>query len=1275
MAEFDDLIPVVEGDNPFADLHPTDQAPPPISLSPYEKLRMQGVGAGLSATAGPVGTPEEAAQIFASLAEPAIPIPRINAKSTLGQIAAAPYNVAAGLAENIESPLGAATLPLFGSPVGRAAFAALGTVQGLRQLATAKTPGEATEGALLAGISPLLARTTLKERIPNAPQERYVQENIPSQRPGDGEVGPPRETSGGGGLQPETGVDQETPLSLRPDTVTAIQSARAKYGADTVQRGLQVYMESFGGEPKSEAVKGVHLANFVKGLATGDAKSLDAIQKATDQELLAKSQRGEDLTAGEQERLAKLQAQPTPAPTGEGQPQAVTRSPKNFVDMSDDQLVELWHRYRNDYSRKPTPALDKQIELVGSELAHRSGLPEGTELGTRGFRPVKEETPSTTVEGKAPQPAPSEVTATTPVSAGAEPAKPEPTVTSPVTQPGQLGGGAAEAGEIPETGMGGEKYGVAERIRLEREKAGQVGEVVPGQGINTPESIGRGRALLQADPGSAERLMTAFESTKSLSSDAMAVARAHGENLAAKARTIEERFGTDSPEYRAARDELTAWDKRSKAMQTEWHKTGMAQQGETDLDTGSYTGLERAFNGRTGKDFTPQQGKRAKKVAKGVADADQAVTEGRTALSTVLDHEFPKQKPLPPAEQAALDAAWKAVRENDARIAKLDSTLRVAEQARQTALDKLAQAREKAALDAASKTVRGNARRIAKEENDARVAEAKRKTEVAEIQVKAAQGALDAMAKTTREAAARLAKLENERRVSPEKTVWEKIKAYMDQGETNVHTMRGKVATEMGISRDKVTELMARTARMKRLADNLILKQQTLRRAHDAAKRWLMGLEEPLLEKIPRWLATGMFKVRVGLHGTVAPGTHAPMLLFKPGEYENLIRNSAKMYRMVGVPTPAGQRTARVLFENQMADLVRDRSAKDHPGDENYWGVARRNGLINDPNQYEDFTSPDTAKFFGDLTGMGNRGYSMLKLLRQDMFNDQWKALPNFMRTDAMAKGIADQINHITGVTQKPPFQGSHYVLFAPRLLLSRLAWLGHDPYRALTTMVNWKDASIEDKAFATREIKGKLTVFATMMSALAANQALLSMSGSKQKVNLTDPNQSDFLHFKALGMDASFGSPMINMAKLPARLVAIGMGPKGKLGKIVSPDDQVWTEAGRFISGQLSPIAQLALQTAVTREDPTGKQLPHSVRPMPKRLTERGIKPYTWPEYVTQQLSPIPFQEFEKEIWGKQFGATDKEIKAWTTLLFMLGTGGRMREDLPKQATKTTLP
>ena len=178
-------------------------------------------------------------------------------------------------------------------------------------------------------------------------------------------------------------------------------------------------------------------------------------------------------------------------------------------------------------------------------------------------------------------------------------------------------GGATPSEFAPGDTTGREVYGVAERVRQARAAAGEGPEVPPGQGINTPDSIERGRELLTqgADP---EKMMSDFEETKKLSSDDMAVARAHGEKLFQDARDIERKFGTDSTEYAAARKISDAWDVRSKAMQTEWGKTGMAQQGATDIDTGSYTGLSRAFKQDTGQDFTPAQEREAKTKASDV---------------------------------------------------------------------------------------------------------------------------------------------------------------------------------------------------------------------------------------------------------------------------------------------------------------------------------------------------------------------------------------------------------------------------------------------------------------------------------------------------------------------------------------------------------------------------------------------------------------------------------------------------------------------------------
>ncbi len=200
-------------------------------------------------------------------------------------------------------------------------------------------------------------------------------------------------------------------------------------------------------------------------------------------------------------------------------------------------------------------------------------------------------------------------------------------------------GGAVPSEFTPGSGDAGrESYGIAERVRRERAAAGEVAEVPRGEGTTAPDSIEHGRDLLSAgaDP---EAALSNFEKTKRLSSDDMALVRARGEQLAQAARNIERKFGTGSPEFKVAWDALSAWDTRTKPMQTEWHKTGQAQQGETDIDTGTFTGLAQAFKSDTGKEFSPKQAKQAVNIAEGVTKATDAVDTAKDNLYTQLDKE------------------------------------------------------------------------------------------------------------------------------------------------------------------------------------------------------------------------------------------------------------------------------------------------------------------------------------------------------------------------------------------------------------------------------------------------------------------------------------------------------------------------------------------------------------------------------------------------------------------------------------------------------------
>jgi hypothetical protein len=312
-----------------------------------------------------------------------------------------------------------------------------------------------------------------------------------------------------------------------------------------------------------------------------------------------------------------------------------------------------------------------------------------------------------------------------------------------------------------------------------------------------------------------------------------------------------------------------------------------------------------------------------------------------------------------------------------------------------------------------------------------------------------------------------------------------------------------------------------------------------------------------------------------------------------------------------------------------------------------------------------------------------------LKVLRQDMFNQGWNKLPESMKSDDMAKAMADDINHITGVVKSSSGGNkASLALFAPRLLMSRAAFLVGDPYKAVeiasTAMspAKWKALPEHEKFIVKNQVKQKATILAVAYGLLQANQYLLQAVGSNQKVNLTDPTRSDFWKFKAAGMNVSYGNAMMNMARLPIRLWTIGAGDGGRLKHVIYPDESMTKVVEEFARSQASPAASLGLDF-VFKGDYQNRPLPKipgygEPIPVPKRLKDEGIVPYTWKEYFSEQVSPIPLQEAEKEVWRHGFGASDDQIKNYTkaagTIIFMMGTGGRVAEDIePKQPKPTT--
>jgi hypothetical protein len=814
--------------------------------------------------------------------------------------------------------------------------------------------------------------------------------------------------------------------------------------------------------------------------------------------------------------------------------------------------------------------------------------------------------------------------------------------------------GAANVGSEEFSGGNPDIQGVAQPTRVEQAKAGLPVVDQPGTGVNMDQALQHGRTLLAQDPQAADKAAADFAATQKFSYDGFAASRAKYDMVMSQARATEEQYRTDSPEYEHARNEAYKWSKITKDMQTEWHKTGRAQQGMTDIDNGSVIGLETEFHDQQGRDFTPEQRQQAGVKAGKVKTAAEQTDAAQTQFNGELAREARRQI-MTKAERDAEQAVFDRHRSMATEAAKAENKYRVEVQKLRTMAQQVQPEAAAKAGEAVTNRERSMATEAAKAETKRRVREQLAKVKLAQVQLKAARQAQQAIMDRIRSMATEAAKREVKNRVHPEIKAWQKVKDYLDAGLHNFDDIRNRVATDLGLPVKRVTELLTQRKRLKLLADDVWRKQEKLRQFKQQANRWLAETQLPpirrALEKIPR----GLFSAKVFGHGTVALGTHAPMVAFQPQYWKVYAQDFAKMYKMVG---------DRAFFEREMQDLVR------RPN----YVPARQAGLVVDPFQYEDYNSPETTLAMGRLTGMGNRGYAVLKILRQDMFDQQWNSLPQTTKTPEVAKSLADGINHATGVIRSRVFPKASIALFAPRLLASRAAWLTTDPLKAAETFTHWKNASEADKIFALHQVKEKAWVMGTMLGLLALNQGMLSALGSKQQVNLDDPMKSDWLKFKVAGMDFAYGNQFLTMARLPVRLWRIREKGTGKLKNLIFPDEDSYSVLGEYARGQLSPFASLA-STIWFQSDWAKRPLPGSPSPVPKRLAQQGVKPYTWTEFLTEQFAPIPMEEALREVWQGGFHMTPQQEsqarKALATLAVMSATGARLTDDIPDRSTQ----
>lgn len=834
----------------------------------------------------------------------------------------------------------------------------------------------------------------------------------------------------------------------------------------------------------------------------------------------------------------------------------------------------------------------------------------------------------------------------------------------------------------------GERTGIARRVEDARRGALGQGPSKPGEGISATDSVQRGRQLL-ADGESPESAVANFRKNGSISADAMALVRARHEELAKAANKAFDEGGqrvNDPAFQKAEKARQDWWETAVKPMQTEWHKTGMAQQGETAVDTGTFYGLYRAFKDRTGREMTRDQSARAQKLANRVAESDKAVQNTSNALQSELDKETGSGKTegrstsgTPPKTRTAkleqIDVYFDRVASEarariQARTEKAQSELSGNKGQRGAGINPVG-----AALDIGDYGIVGAAKlakkgvtlakwsadmvnefgeeirpqldkilsesrrliddkktqdRLASQQRTAEKVGTKtgEGTEAAGQRLKAQQTQraeskkeIDDRVKSVR-SAEQQAVDESELRArfsrglpssaNDTRIIWDNVKRYIDQGDSFSSAKR-KAATDLGVEPEQVTRTLAQKPTVKQLTDQMYRQMSDRRSARSQAEAWVRNADTPRPIKALKAVRDAMFNIKVGfgLHGTVGPVTHAGENLFHPSRYADYFTNVGRTWKAV---------LSRGYHEQAMQDLE---------SDPNYI-TAKRAGLANDPHRaYDDYQNSAMQRILGSAGQAGNRGFDVLKIMRQDFFNSRWDKLPDSQKTPEMAQRMAQLVNHSTGAigAKLPGGEFTHSVLFAGPLEASRWARIFKDPAEAATILgrlATGQQVSSADRYFLKSVAKQTAEFAATYGAALALNQGILIASNSKDRVNMTDPSKGDFLRFKVKGRAIEPTGGVIGAIDFLAKLGNIGAGKQDPKEGRGSRMGHAFYQYGR---GKLSPIASTAADVAT--------QADYGERPMPfsSDKEKQGKPRYSWGEYLATQQTPIPISEAVRDV------------------------------------------
>lgn len=768
-------------------------------------------------------------------------------------------------------------------------------------------------------------------------------------------------------------------------------------------------------------------------------------------------------------------------------------------------------------------------------------------------------------------------------------------------------------------------------------------EIERGKSYDPKELADRGRKLLNAgaDPN---KIADDFYSNGLTDENGVSVIRAKIEQLFKNGEQIPDK---DSTSFKENFDQLSKFMQVEKDMGTFAHRVMKSFQGQRDIDTDSFVYVSMAAERKLGRELNKEEKAKIDGLTKQVSNLKSKISEYEERLKNAIDKDLngETEVKLSVSDKAKKLAA--TIRKGKAHKPGVFSAATPASLVWDTAVETVAQVVEKGGklVDAIQKGVeyikstdwyKGLSEDKKKEAEDAFIKEHR-----------------DSDGTSLESLQEMLADKKDKFTPQEAKAIWDYAKKeYLNTGSDYLEMLSG-VANDLGYTMTQVSKAII-TPKTQRLSDEMWKQRSELSKNRASVKRWLDNKGGNLALKGFRTAIDTFREAAVFGHGAIFIGTHAMPTLFDIPRAKHTIRGFLNAYKA------AYGKTSN--YELMIADL------KNSP---NYL-KAQRAGLQNNPERIGSDTEiiSHHLKWF---TEAGERGFNAIKILRQNLFDSHYNALPETLKQDPeVLKEIAHIVNNATGATNYKVPNWMREVTFAGGMEISRWERIIKNPAKAadiLGKLATGK-ATPAEKVFVRVWATRAGTIAGVYTSALIVNNAInayLYPDDDKKRINFFNPSKGDWFKLK-------FGSVVIDPTsgvgtslRFLTTIASMPFESEKYIKSHNQGDNRKNALAKKVLGyglGKLSP-GYTTIGELVLKHDYTGNTIPFSN----DKPFYKSARKLTVPEYVEHKL-PLPLAE-GFEIYNDaahEAGANDKVWNAYTKGIFFGGlsglTGVRSYED-----------